>query len=162
MKLNGSLRLLALAGCLALGACGNKSAAEKAVLADLKDPDSAKFGAFYYNSTNKKAGVIAVNGQQCKRRAPYGKYWLAGPSPKLLCGKRSRGPRGGGSSALSSPRGPLCLHRLFSRRPIVRLSRTLLAHACSRARQFHARPQRAAAARAMHRRAQNQPREEGE
>lgn len=44
-----------------LSACdGNRSGAEEAVRNVLKDPDSAKFGDFYYNEKTKK-GCLAVN-----------------------------------------------------------------------------------------------------
>jgi hypothetical protein len=46
---------------VSLGACGGaRSGAEKAVLDVLKDPDSAKFGEFYYNEKTKK-GCLTVN-----------------------------------------------------------------------------------------------------
>lgn len=62
MKRIGSLRLLAIAaGYLALGACSNlKHGAEEEVRRALKDPDSAKFGEFYYNPKTKKA-CLTVN-----------------------------------------------------------------------------------------------------
>ena len=47
--------LSALAIPLALAACSGRSGAEDAVRERLKDPDSAKFGEFYYNSTTGKA-----------------------------------------------------------------------------------------------------------
>ena len=52
--------ICALAVPLALAGCSGRSGAEKAVREALKDPDSAKFGAFYYNSTTQK-GCIEVN-----------------------------------------------------------------------------------------------------
>lgn len=53
--------LLALAVPLALAACGgDQSAAETAVRAALRDPDSAKFGAFHYNSDTQRA-CLTVN-----------------------------------------------------------------------------------------------------
>ena len=48
-------KLCAIAIPLALAACSGRSGAEKAVRERLKDPDSAKFGEFYYNSTTGKA-----------------------------------------------------------------------------------------------------------
>lgn len=48
-------KLCALAIPLALAACSGKSGAEKAVRDVLKDPDSAKFGEFYFNSKTGKA-----------------------------------------------------------------------------------------------------------
>lgn len=45
----------ALAVPLALAACSGRSGAEKAVREYLKDPDSAKFGEFYYNSATGRA-----------------------------------------------------------------------------------------------------------
>lgn len=47
--------ICALALPLALAGCGQRSAAEKAVREAMKDPDSAKFGTFYYNSKTGKA-----------------------------------------------------------------------------------------------------------
>jgi hypothetical protein len=38
-----------------LTACGEKSKAEAVVRQSLRDPDSAKFGEFYYNRKTKKA-----------------------------------------------------------------------------------------------------------
>lgn len=44
-----------------LVACGsNRSDAEKAVRSALKDPESAKFGEFYFNENTKK-GCLGVN-----------------------------------------------------------------------------------------------------
>lgn len=44
-----------------LSACDrNRSGAEEAVRSVLKDPDSAKFGEFYYNEKTQK-GCLAVN-----------------------------------------------------------------------------------------------------
>ena len=44
-----------------LSACGvSRSGAEKAVRENLKDPDSARFGDFYYNDKTHK-GCLAVN-----------------------------------------------------------------------------------------------------
>ena len=60
MKLTGSMRLLAVAGCLTLAACGMKHDAEEAVRKGLKDPDSAKFGELYYNDKTEK-GCLEVN-----------------------------------------------------------------------------------------------------
>lgn len=51
---------LALAAITSLAACSNKRAAEAVVREALKDPDSAKFGEFYYNADTKK-GCLAVN-----------------------------------------------------------------------------------------------------
>lgn len=48
-------KLCALAIPLALAACSGRSGAEKAVRDMLKDPDSAKFGEFYYNSKTGRA-----------------------------------------------------------------------------------------------------------
>lgn len=50
---------LALCAAFTLTAC-DKSGAQKSVLASLKDPDSAKFGDFYFNQTTKK-GCLTVN-----------------------------------------------------------------------------------------------------
>jgi len=53
--------LAACAMCLTLPGCDrNKSGAEEAVLENLKDPDSARFGDFYYNPKTKK-GCLTVN-----------------------------------------------------------------------------------------------------
>lgn len=53
--------LAACAICLALSGCdSNKNGAEAAVLEDLKDPDSARFGEFYFNDETKK-GCLTVN-----------------------------------------------------------------------------------------------------
>lgn len=47
-------------GCLLLTACGgSESEARKAVLANLKDPDSAKFGKF--TQMNEKSACLTVN-----------------------------------------------------------------------------------------------------
>lgn len=56
-------RMIVLAALAMLGGCGEEKAAQQAVLEVLKDPDSAKFGEFYYNSDTKKAclGVNAKN-----------------------------------------------------------------------------------------------------
>lgn len=56
------MKKLVLFGMLAmLSACdGNRSGAEEAVRNVLKDPDSAKFGDFYYNEKTKN-GCLAVN-----------------------------------------------------------------------------------------------------
>jgi predicted small secreted protein len=58
----GSSRLLVvLAGCMALTACNSvKRGAEEEVRRSLKDPESAKFGEFYYNDKTKKA-CLTVN-----------------------------------------------------------------------------------------------------
>ncbi len=53
-------KLCALAIPLALAACSGRSGAEKAVREALKDPDSAKFGEFYYNSSTGK-GCLTTN-----------------------------------------------------------------------------------------------------
>jgi len=51
----------ACAICLALPGCdSNKKGAEAAVLEDLRDPDSARFGEFYFNDETKK-GCLTVN-----------------------------------------------------------------------------------------------------
>lgn len=57
MNRMGSSRLLVvLAGCLALTACNSaKRGAEDEVRKTLKDPESAKFGDFYFNKKTKKA-----------------------------------------------------------------------------------------------------------
>ena len=61
MKLIGSLRLLVLAtSCLSLSACGGqRRGAEEVVRNALKDPESARFGHFYYNGKTKKAARAA-------------------------------------------------------------------------------------------------------
>jgi hypothetical protein len=47
--------------CLALPGCDrNRSGAEAAVLENLKDPDSAEFGEFYYNEGTGR-GCLSVN-----------------------------------------------------------------------------------------------------
>lgn len=52
---------LALALIAPLAACSSmKNGAEAAVRESLKDPDSAKFGEFYYNKKTKK-GCLTVN-----------------------------------------------------------------------------------------------------
>lgn len=48
-------KLCALAIPLALAACSGRSGAERAVREALKDPDSAKFGEFYFNGKTGKA-----------------------------------------------------------------------------------------------------------
>jgi hypothetical protein len=54
-------KLTILAALILLAACNsNKSGAEDAVRAVLKDPDSAKFGEFYYNEKTQK-GCLTVN-----------------------------------------------------------------------------------------------------
>lgn len=57
-------RMIVLAALAMLGGCGEEKAAQQAALEVLKDPDSAKFGEFQYNSENKSAclGVNAKNG----------------------------------------------------------------------------------------------------
>ncbi|MCC2980052.1 hypothetical protein [Sphingomonas sp. IC4-52] len=53
--------MLALAFVTPLTACSSaKSGAEAAVRESLKDPDSAKFGDFYFNDKTKK-GCLTVN-----------------------------------------------------------------------------------------------------
>lgn len=55
--------LLALACIASLPACNRaKSGAEAAVRETMKDPDSAKFGNFYYNGKTEK-GCLTVNGK---------------------------------------------------------------------------------------------------
>lgn len=52
-----------LTACVALALCGcnsNQRAAERAVRDMLKDPDSAKFGEFYFNEETN-AGCLTVN-----------------------------------------------------------------------------------------------------
>lgn len=51
---------LALACIATLAGCSGRSGAEAAVRDSLKDPDSAKFGDFYYNAKTKK-GCLTVN-----------------------------------------------------------------------------------------------------
>ena len=54
-------RFTLLATLCLLAACDrNKGGAEEAVRENLKDPDSAKFGDFYYNDKTHK-GCLAVN-----------------------------------------------------------------------------------------------------
>lgn len=53
-------RLIVLAALTLLGGCGEEKAAQEAVLKALNDPDSAKFGEFYYNPATGK-GCIGVN-----------------------------------------------------------------------------------------------------
>ncbi|MDT0507443.1 hypothetical protein [Novosphingobium sp. MMS21-SN21R] len=57
-------RMIVLAALAMLGGCGDEKAAQQSVLEVLKDPDSAKFGEFYYNPETKKGclGVNAKNG----------------------------------------------------------------------------------------------------
>ena len=50
---------MAICGCLLLMACGAKSDAKKAVLSQLKDPESAKFGKF--TQVDDKHGCFGVN-----------------------------------------------------------------------------------------------------
>jgi hypothetical protein len=53
--------VLALACVVPLASCSSaKSGAEAAVRESLKDPDSAKFGALYYNEKTRK-GCLTVN-----------------------------------------------------------------------------------------------------
>ena len=60
--INVSMRAsLALTFVIPLVACsGNRSSAEAAVRKALNDPDSAKFGEFYFNEKTKK-GCLTVN-----------------------------------------------------------------------------------------------------
>jgi hypothetical protein len=60
MKIMGPLRLLAVfATVTTLTACtSNRSGAEEEVRRNLKDPESAKFGDFYFNPTTKKACLV--------------------------------------------------------------------------------------------------------
>lgn len=52
---------LALAVIVGLGGCGGmRSGAEAAVRDALKDPESARFGAFYFNKETKR-GCLTVN-----------------------------------------------------------------------------------------------------
>lgn len=54
-------KLILLAALALLAACGNgRSGAEVAVRESLKDPDSARFGDFYFNDKTHK-GCLAVN-----------------------------------------------------------------------------------------------------
>ena len=46
-------------GCLLLAGCGSESEAKKAVLENLKDPDSAKFGKF--TQVDEKSACFTVN-----------------------------------------------------------------------------------------------------
>jgi hypothetical protein len=48
------------AAALALAGCSQRSAVEGAVKDNLKDPDSVRFGTFYYNRSSKRA-CITVN-----------------------------------------------------------------------------------------------------
>lgn len=53
--------LLALASIMPLAACDSaRSGAEAAVRENLKDPESARFGEFYYNEDTKRA-CLTVN-----------------------------------------------------------------------------------------------------
>lgn len=54
------MKKLTLLAALAMLAACDRSGAEEAVRANLKDPDSAKFGDFYYNDKTKK-GCLTVN-----------------------------------------------------------------------------------------------------
>lgn len=60
MSQNGPLRLLAImAAAATLTACTNdRRGAEEEVRRNLKDPESAQFGDFYYNPTTKKACLM--------------------------------------------------------------------------------------------------------
>ncbi len=60
MKIIGPLRLLAVLATVAtLTACtSDRSGAEDEVRRNLKDPESAKFGDFYFNPTTKKACLV--------------------------------------------------------------------------------------------------------
>ncbi len=53
-------KLIALAIPLALAACSGRSGAEKAVRESLTDPESAKFGEFYFNGKTGRA-CLTVN-----------------------------------------------------------------------------------------------------
>jgi len=54
-------KLTLIAALCLLAACDrNRSGAEDAVRAILKDPESARFGEFYYNASTKKA-CLTVN-----------------------------------------------------------------------------------------------------
>lgn len=56
-------RFTLLATLCLLAACDrNRSGAENAMRPLLKDPDSAKFGEFYFNANTQK-GCLAVNGK---------------------------------------------------------------------------------------------------
>ena len=58
---NTHLRVVLALACIApLAGCSGRSGAEAAVRDSLKDPDSAKFGDFYYNAKTKK-GCLTVN-----------------------------------------------------------------------------------------------------
>lgn len=52
--------MAAVTGCLLTGCDDTKRGAEEAVRKVLKDPDSAKFGDFYYNAELKRA-CLTVN-----------------------------------------------------------------------------------------------------
>lgn len=60
MTHKGSLRLLAMLAVIAplAGCASNQRGAEEEVRRNLKDPESAQFGDFYYNSTTKKACLM--------------------------------------------------------------------------------------------------------
>lgn len=54
-------KLIVIAALCFLSACNmNQRGAEDAVRESLKDPESGRFGEFYYNSTTKK-GCLVVN-----------------------------------------------------------------------------------------------------
>jgi hypothetical protein len=52
--------VVALACVTSLSACSGRSGTEKVVRDGLKDPDSAKFGEYYFNAKTKK-GCLEVN-----------------------------------------------------------------------------------------------------
>lgn len=61
MQMWPSMRItLALASAALLVACSGRSGAEDAVRKILKDPESARFGDFYFNSKTGK-GCLTVN-----------------------------------------------------------------------------------------------------
>jgi hypothetical protein len=60
MKTMVARGLMAFACIISLPACSGRSGAEKVVRDALKDPDSAKFGEYYFNAKTKK-GCLAVN-----------------------------------------------------------------------------------------------------
>lgn len=58
---NTHLRVMLALACIApLTGCSGKSGAEAAVRERLKDPESARFGDFYYNAETKR-GCLTVN-----------------------------------------------------------------------------------------------------
>ena len=79
--------LAAIGLTLALGACGQKHAAEEIVRQSLKDPDSARFGTFYSNDSTKRA-CLTVNAKNSMggytgdkqvelQRDPQGWRWVS-------------------------------------------------------------------------------------